>query len=62
MHNKCIETGIHYNPIHLMSFYKNDIALPNTELISKEIVSIPIHPNITSDQLSYIIETINKLI
>jgi dTDP-4-amino-4,6-dideoxygalactose transaminase len=62
MLNYGIETGIHYNPIHKMSFYKNNYKLPLTESISKEIVSIPIHPNITNEQVSYIIEHINQLI
>ena len=62
MHSFGIETGIHYKPIHHMSFYKNSFRLPNTEEISKEIVSIPMHPNITKDEVSYIIESINKII
>jgi perosamine synthetase len=60
MHNYGIETGIHYKPIHHMSFYKNSLILPVTEKISKEIVSIPMHPNITNDEISYIIESINQ--
>jgi perosamine synthetase len=62
MYNCGIETGIHYKPIHHMSFYKNFQSLPFTELVSKEIVSIPMHPNITKDQVSYIIESINEFI
>ena len=62
MKKKGIETGIHYKPIHLMSFYKNNLVLPITESISKEIVSIPIHPNITNDQTSFIIESVNQCI
>jgi perosamine synthetase len=62
MYNCGIETGIHYKPIHHMSFYKNSQSLPFTELVSKEIVSIPMHPNITKDQVSYIIESINEFI
>lgn len=41
-----IETGIHYNPIHLMSLYVGNSKLPITEKIGKEIVSIPTHPNL----------------
>ena len=28
MYKKGIETGIHYNPVHQMSYYKNKIKLP----------------------------------
>jgi perosamine synthetase len=55
-----IETGIHYKPIHLMSMYKNNKKLPITEKISKKIVSIPIHPNLSNSQIDRIIDAINK--
>jgi perosamine synthetase len=58
---KGIETGIHYKPIHQMKFYKNNQLLPISDKISKEIVSIPIHPNITDNQIRYIIKSINSL-
>jgi len=56
-----IETGIHYLPIHKMKFYSNKIKLPITEDVSKKIISIPIHPNLTENNVSLIIKTINKL-
>ncbi|MBA4717712.1 MAG: DegT/DnrJ/EryC1/StrS family aminotransferase [Nitrosopumilus sp.] len=60
LHDVGIETGIHYKPIHLMSMYKNNRKLPITEKISKQIVSIPIHPNLTNSQTNKIINAINK--
>jgi len=62
MLEKKIEVGIHYKPIDKMSMYSNKKVNPITEKISKEIVSIPIHPNLTNDNINYIIKTINKLI
>ena len=57
-----IETGIHYNPVHKMTMYKKfTTTLPVTDNISKTIVSLPIHPNLTNDQIHYIIDTVNKL-
>ncbi len=55
-----IETGVHYKPIHQMSYYKQRSKLPLTERIGKEIVSIPIHPNITNDDVEFIVKSINK--
>ena len=55
-----IETGTHYKPIHQMSFYKKSIKLPITEKIAKDIVTVPIHPNLTDSQIDYIIKTINR--
>ena len=55
-----IETGIHYTPIHQMTFYKNKTKLPLTEKIGKSIVSLPIHPNLTKNDLDKIIRITNK--
>ena len=66
LNNRGIETGTHYKPIHEMSFYKmaarNKIAdkILNTEIAGKEIVTIPIHPNLTKSQLDYIVKSVNK--
>ena len=58
--NRGIETGTHYKPIHKMSFYKGYNKILNTEKAAKEIVTIPIHPNLTKVQLDYIIKLVNK--
>lgn len=55
-----IETGIHYRPIHKMSYYNKKISLPVTEKISREIVSIPVHPNLSEDDVSRVIRLVNK--
>lgn len=62
MNKKGIETGIHYKPIHQMTVYRNKQSLPITEKIGKEVVSIPIHPNLTEKNINYIIKTINGII
>ena len=60
MLNVGIETGLHYKPIHTFSMYKQKNQLPITEKIGKEIVSIPIHPNLSSHEIEKIITYINK--
>ena len=57
---KGIETGTHYKPIHQMSLYKKSVKLPLTEKIANEIVTIPIHPNLTGSQIDYIVKTVNR--
>ena len=57
---KSIETGTHYKPIHQMSLYKKSYQLPVTEKISKEIVTIPIHPNLNDQEVDKIIASVNK--
>ena len=60
LHKNGIETGTHYKPIHLMSMYKIKTSLHITEKIGKQIVTIPIHPNLTENNVDKIITTINK--
>jgi perosamine synthetase len=55
-----IETGIHYKPIHTLSFYKSKIKLPITEKVGKEIVTLPTHPNLSNKNIQKIIKLINK--
>jgi len=61
MANLGIETGIHYKPITQMTLYKKHHNLPNTTKAGKEIVTIPIHTNLSENDISYIIKSINKL-
>ena len=49
-----IQTGTHYKPIHTMKMYQNRTILPNTEKIGKQIVTIPIHPNLKTLSLIHI--------
>jgi perosamine synthetase len=55
-----IETGIHYKPIHTMSYYKKKLDLPITDSIAQNLVSIPIHPNLSNSNVEKIIKIINK--
>ena len=55
-----IETGTHYKPVHTFSFYKSKAKLKITESISKDIVTIPCHPNLKESDIDKIIRLINK--
>ena len=43
-----------------MSLYKKSVKLPITEKIANLIVTIPIHPNLTEDNIDKIIVNVNK--
>ena len=60
MAKKNIETGVHYNPIHKMKFYNTKKNLPITEKVTKQIVSIPCHPNLQNNDIDKIIKFTNK--
>ncbi|TFH46959.1 MAG: DegT/DnrJ/EryC1/StrS family aminotransferase [ANME-2 cluster archaeon] len=61
-----IGTGIYYPiPIHKQPYYKelgyNDV-LEQTEIAAKQVISLPVHPGLSLDDLDYIINTIGGLI
>jgi len=62
MKSKGIETGVHYIPVHQTSMYRSNIKIPNTEQIGKEIVTLPLHPNLSNRDIGYIIKITNSLI
>ena len=60
--SKGIGTLIHYPiPPHRQQAFKafNHLSLPVTEAIHDEVVSIPLNPTLTDDDLNYIVEQIN---
>lgn len=60
-----INTGLHYPiPIHLQNAYKN-LNLPNgdypiTEKVAQEILSLPMFPNLTVEQIGYVSEKVKN--
>jgi dTDP-4-amino-4,6-dideoxygalactose transaminase len=62
-----IETGIHYPlPVHRQPCYENSGIrhgpLPVTESIAPRILSLPMFPEITSDQVEYVCWTIQEFV
>jgi len=44
-----VQTGIHYQPNHELSFYRDSAAapLPVTDAVFPELISLPLHPDLT---------------
>lgn len=62
MRKKGIGTGVHYPYcLHLQHAYKGlkKGDMPVAEMLAEEIVSIPVYPELTEEQLKYIVETVN---
>ena len=57
-----IETMVSWRtPNHLQKALKLDhFKLPETEKASKEVISLPIYPELTNEQIEYVIKTIHK--
>ncbi len=64
---KGIGAGIHYPvPLHRQPAYLKqgygDISLPITEQVAQEIVSLPMYPELTAEQLTYVAEAVKEVI
>lgn len=55
-----IQTGVHYLPNHLLSFFKNKqaVSLPLTEKIYSEILTLPLHPELTYQNIDSIVNAL----
>jgi len=64
MFKEGVEIGVHYTPNHFLNYFKSDnkIKLPVTEKVYKEIISLPIHPDVNNDDIEYVISTLEKLL
>ena len=59
---KGIATKVYFHPVHLTHFYKSelhyDCKLPVTEETSRQVLTLPMYPSLTTQEISYIAEEI----
>jgi len=60
-----IGLSVHYTPLHLLSFYKKTLGhnlgdFPNAERAYKQVLSLPLFPTMTQEQIDYVAERIMK--
>jgi perosamine synthetase len=65
--DKGIMTKIYFEPIHLTKFYRElfghkDNQLLVTEKVSKEVLTLPLYPTLTDDEIDYICDSIMEFI
>ncbi len=66
--SKGIETGVHYPiPIHLQVPYRemfgyDEGVFPTSELLAKEVLSLPIHANIREEEVKFVCDQIREAI
>jgi len=61
---KRIFSKIYFNPIHLSDFYKSRFhlelgSLPKTEQISSQVLTLPLYPNMTTEEKEFLIHSIS---
>jgi dTDP-4-amino-4,6-dideoxygalactose transaminase len=62
---KSIFSKIYFNPIHLTDFYRNKFgtkenSLPITEMISQQILTLPLYPNMNLEEKKYLTDSISE--
>lgn len=61
LHEKKIFAKVYFDPIHLTKFYLErfpDLNLEVTSRVSQEILTLPMYPNMTSEEKNYLIDSI----
>jgi aminotransferase len=58
--DKGIYTTLRYHPLHLNKVYNTKVKLPNCEQLNEDALSIPLHPNLSWEQVNYIVDTIKS--
>lgn len=65
LQEKGIGTGVFYPvPVHKQSFYQKELdyqeSYPEAETAAKEVLSLPVHPSLTEEELHLIASTVNE--
>lgn len=54
-----VECGVHYFPNHLLTFFKTDNSLPVTEDFYSKILTLPLHPNLSEEDILFVCQKIS---
>lgn len=49
-------------PVHKTPFYKQNIKLPRTDLAASKVLSLPIHPKVTSKDIEFIAKSLRDVL
>ncbi len=56
--NQDIQSGVHYKPNHLLSYYRTEYNLPHTENIYNRMITLPLHIDLTKEEVGRICSTV----
>ncbi len=62
-----VGVNVHYMPIHLHPYYKNNLGTdkgfcPVAEKVYDEIITLPMYPGLTNEEINYVIEKVKLTI
>ncbi len=58
LQKKGISTGVHYKPIHTYKCYGNRAVLPVSENIFFKLLSLPMYPGLSKDEITHVVDCI----
>lgn len=57
-----IGTGVYYpTPIHRLPSFQQTLDLPNTELVARQVLSLPVYPSLKQGELEAIVSAVNAV-
>lgn len=57
-----IGTGVYYpTPIHRLPSFQKTLDLPNTELVARQVLSLPVYPSLKQRELEAIVSAVNAV-
>lgn len=63
LHEKGIQTSVHYPPVHRFSIYKNEYSeLPITDYIVDNEITLPMYAALKKEDVEYIVEKLRRVI
>jgi dTDP-4-amino-4,6-dideoxygalactose transaminase len=62
-----IGVSVHYTPLHRMTYWQESCGLqegafPNAEAIGSSCVSLPLYPDMTGEELDYVVSALHELL
>ena len=57
---KGIMTGVQYKPNHILTYFNLGYELPNAMKVYENVLSLPLHPALSSDDVLYVIDSIKS--
>jgi len=65
LEKKKIFSKVYFNPIHLTTYYKEkfsleSISLPITETIAEQVLTLPMYPNMTTEEKTYLVDSVSE--
>ena len=57
-----VGNGVYYpTPIHRLPSFRLELDLPTTELAAAQVLSLPVYPSLTQNDLETIVEAVNTV-